>query len=102
MKQVIEVIWHKAASPQHTGGSIVFGRWRQYAPHWGYVARVSADRMPFLSPNQQRQSAVGDSKHWLEPRPHLIVSSSAITELLGEEAPAPLSPLSDVSTLTAY
>jgi len=28
---------HKAASPQQTGGSIVFARWRQY-PHEGTLA----------------------------------------------------------------
>ena len=32
-KQVIKVIWHKAASPPHTDGSVVFFRWRQCAPH---------------------------------------------------------------------
>ena len=26
-------IWHKAASPPHTDGSVVFARWRQCAPH---------------------------------------------------------------------
>ena len=29
----MKVIWHKAASPPHTNGSVVFTRWRQYAPH---------------------------------------------------------------------
>jgi len=28
-KQVIEVIWHEAASPQQMGGSVVFPRWRR-------------------------------------------------------------------------
>ena len=32
-KQVVRVIWPKAASPPHINGSIVFARWRQYAPH---------------------------------------------------------------------
>jgi len=32
-KQVVKVIWHKAALPQHTDGSVVFARWRQCAPH---------------------------------------------------------------------
>jgi len=27
-KQVVKVIWHKAASPQQTDGSVVFARWR--------------------------------------------------------------------------
>jgi len=31
-KQMVKVIWHKAASPPHMDGSIVFARWRQYAP----------------------------------------------------------------------
>ena len=32
-QQVVKVIWHKAASQPHTDGSVVFGRWRQSAPH---------------------------------------------------------------------
>jgi len=28
---VVKVIWHKAASPLHTDGSVVFARYRQYA-----------------------------------------------------------------------
>jgi len=32
-KEVVKVIWHKAASPPHTEGSIVFARRRQCAPH---------------------------------------------------------------------
>jgi len=31
-KQVVKVIWHKAASPPLTNGSVVFARWRQCAP----------------------------------------------------------------------
>ena len=30
---MVRVIWHKAASPPHTGGSMVFASWRQCAPH---------------------------------------------------------------------
>ena len=33
IKQVVKVIWHKAASPPHMDGSVVFARWRQRAPH---------------------------------------------------------------------
>jgi len=32
MEQVVKVIWHKAASPPLTDGSIVFARYRQCAP----------------------------------------------------------------------
>jgi len=32
-KQVVKVIWHKAASPPHTDGSDVFARLCQCAPH---------------------------------------------------------------------
>ena len=32
-KQVVKVIWHKAASPPHMDSSVVFFRWRQCAPH---------------------------------------------------------------------
>ena len=32
-QQVVKVIWHKAASPQRTDGSVVFARWHQCAPH---------------------------------------------------------------------
>jgi len=32
-KQVVGVIWHKAASPPHTDGSILFARWHQCAKH---------------------------------------------------------------------
>jgi len=31
-KQVTKLIWHKAASPPHMAGSIVFASWRQRAP----------------------------------------------------------------------
>jgi len=31
---MVIVIWHKAAWPLHTDGSIVFARWRQCAPPW--------------------------------------------------------------------
>ena len=31
-KQVVIVIWHKAASPPHTDDSVVFAKWRQCAP----------------------------------------------------------------------
>jgi len=31
-KQVVKVIWHKAASPPHMDGSVVFFRWRRCAP----------------------------------------------------------------------
>jgi len=31
-KQVVKVIWHRAASSPHTDGSIVFTRWRKCAP----------------------------------------------------------------------
>ena len=31
-QQVVKVIWHKAASPPHTDGSVVFTEWRQCAP----------------------------------------------------------------------
>jgi len=33
LKQVVKVIWHKAASPPHMDGSVVLFRWRQCAPH---------------------------------------------------------------------
>jgi len=33
IKQVVKAIWHKAASPPNTDGSVVFFRWRQCAPH---------------------------------------------------------------------
>jgi len=32
-EQVIKVIWHKAGSPPHMDGSVVFSRWRQCALH---------------------------------------------------------------------
>ena len=32
-EQVVKVIWHKAASPPHIDGSVVFIRWRQCAPY---------------------------------------------------------------------
>jgi len=32
-KQVVKVIWHKAAAPPHMDGSVVFFRWPQCAPH---------------------------------------------------------------------
>jgi len=31
--QVVKGIWHKAASPRHMDGSVVFARWRQCAPY---------------------------------------------------------------------
>jgi len=31
-EQVVKVTWHKAASPPHTDGSIVFARWHQCSP----------------------------------------------------------------------
>jgi len=31
-KQVVKVIWHKAASPPHMDGSVAFARWRQCNP----------------------------------------------------------------------
>jgi len=30
---VVKVIWHKAASPPHVDGSVVFARWRQFSPY---------------------------------------------------------------------
>ena len=33
IQQVVKVIWHKAASPPHTDGSVAFASWRQCAPH---------------------------------------------------------------------
>ena len=33
LKQVVKVIWRKAASPPHIAGSVIFARWRQCAPH---------------------------------------------------------------------
>jgi len=33
IEQVVEVFWHKAASPPNTDGSIVFSRRRQCALH---------------------------------------------------------------------
>jgi len=32
-EQVVKLIWHKATSPPHTDGSVVFANWRQCAPH---------------------------------------------------------------------
>jgi len=32
-EQVVKVIWHKAASPPYTDGSITFTQWCQCAPH---------------------------------------------------------------------
>ena len=32
-KQLVNVIWHEAASPPHTDGSVVFAGWRQCTPH---------------------------------------------------------------------
>jgi len=32
MKQMVKVISHNAVSSPHTDGSVVFTRWRQYAP----------------------------------------------------------------------
>ena len=31
-EQVVKLIWHKAASPPHMNGSVVFFRWRKRAP----------------------------------------------------------------------
>jgi len=31
MKQAVKEIWHKAASPPHMGGSVVFAKWCQSA-----------------------------------------------------------------------
>jgi len=32
LKQVVKVVWYKAASPPHMDGSVVFARWLQCAP----------------------------------------------------------------------
>jgi len=37
VKQVVKVIWRKAASPPHMDGSVVFFRWRQCAPVTPYI-----------------------------------------------------------------
>ena len=38
-QQVVRVIWHKAASPPHTDGSVVFARWRQKASPCSHPSR---------------------------------------------------------------
>jgi len=47
IKQLVKVIWHKAASPPQTNGSIAFARWRQCATR---VHNQTANRsvQPFL------------------------------------------------------
>jgi len=37
-KQVVKVIWHKAASPRQMDSSIIFARWCQWASHEGTLA----------------------------------------------------------------
>jgi len=64
VKQVVKVIWHKAASLSHTDGSIVFARWRQWAPphliHGSLDPQVSVSQtaspsvQPFLHRSWQR------------------------------------------------
>ena len=45
-KEVVKVIWHKAASPPHTDGSIVFARRRQCAPH--LVHQIGIHTVPVM------------------------------------------------------
>jgi len=45
---MVKVISHKAASPLHAGGSIVFARWRQCAP----MKRMLACAHPTLQPKR--------------------------------------------------
>jgi len=61
--QVIKIIWHKAASLQHTDGLIVFARWRQSAPHrhpyrTGYVPCSLALSIWTADLSGQRPSAI--------------------------------------------
>ena len=42
--QVVKVIWHKAASPPHMDGSVVFLTWRQCAPQPKMVAMATSLR----------------------------------------------------------
>ena len=53
-EQVVKVIWHKAASPRQTDGSIVFARWRQCALPWQHIGATWRIRLNscFLRPTQ--------------------------------------------------
>jgi len=53
-KQVVKVIWHKAASPPHTDSSIVFARWSQCAiprRHIGATWQIRLN-LSFLRPTR--------------------------------------------------
>ena len=39
---MVKVIWHKATSPLHMDGSVLFTRWRQLAPHLMHPQSASA------------------------------------------------------------
>jgi len=47
-RQVVNVIRHKAASSQHTDGSVIFARWHQRAPHLVHLSR-KPHPIPLLS-----------------------------------------------------
>jgi len=53
-KQVVKVIWHKAASPTQMDGSIVFAMWHQCALPWGHSGAMWRTRLNlcFLWPTQ--------------------------------------------------
>ena len=61
-KQVVTIIWHKAASPPHTDGSVVFARWRQWVSHVTHASfgppepitqTASLSVQPFLHSSRQ-------------------------------------------------
>jgi len=47
-EQVAKIIWHKAASPPHTDGSIVFARRSKYASH--KYTQIVIRTVPVLPP----------------------------------------------------
>jgi len=55
MKQVVKIIWHKAASQPQTDGSIVFAMWCQWALPWGHIGATWRLRLNlcFLWPKRQ-------------------------------------------------
>ena len=69
---VIKVIWHKAASPPHTNGSVVFARWRQCAPHT-YKAKKWWSWLPWQHPLEPRNRLWLHQIDWpRKPTPNIV------------------------------
>jgi len=62
--QVVKVIWHKAASLLYTDDSIIFTRWRKYAPHLVHPNQHPTESLwVYWLPNMSGVSAPGTLCH---------------------------------------